>query len=92
MDKNLIKGISLLKNSNYRTKILEVLSKYNYLTPSELSTKTEIRLNHISNFLRDLKDNKLVHCLNDDDKRGRLYQITKLGKDVVEENGKNKSS
>ncbi len=85
----MIKGISLLKNSEYRRKILESLSDVNYLTPSEIAEKTEIRLNHISNFLKDLKDYKLVICLNDEDKRGRLYQITKLGKKVVEEYGKN---
>ncbi len=85
----MIKGISLLKNSEYRRKILESLSKANYLTPSEIAEKTEIRLNHISNFLKDLKDYNLVICLNDEEKRGRLYQITKLGKKVVEEYGKN---
>jgi len=40
----------------------------------------------VSNFLKDLKDNKLIVCLNDNDKRGRLYQITELGKKVVKEN------
>ena len=85
----MIKGISLLKNSEYRRKILESLSDVNYLTPSEIAEKTEIRLNHISNFLKDLKDFNLVICLNDEEKRGRLYQITKLGKKVVEEYGKN---
>jgi len=85
----MIKGISLLKNSEYRRKILRSLSDVNYLTPSEIAEKTEIRLNHISNFLKDLKDYKLVICLNDEEKRGRLYQITKLGKKVVEEYGKN---
>jgi len=85
----MIKGISLLKNSEYRKKILESLSNANYLTPSEISENTKIRLNHVSNFLKDLKDNKLIICLNEGEKRGRLYQITDLGKRVVKENGKN---
>jgi|TARA_B100000315_G_C14034779_1_gene344814 predicted transcriptional regulator len=89
MEKEMIKGISLLKNSDYRRRILESLSDVKYLTPSEIAEKTEIRLNHISNFLKDLKDYKLVICLNDEEKRGRLYQITKLGKKVVDEYGKN---
>ncbi len=62
------------------------LTDINYLTPSEISDKTKIRLNHVSNFLKDLKDNNLVICLNDSDKRGRLYQITDLGKKVAKEN------
>jgi len=86
MEKQLIKGISIIKNSEYRKKILISLSDVNYLTPSEIAEKTKIRLNHVSNFLKDLKDNNLVICLNDNDKRGRLYQITELGKKVAKEN------
>jgi|TARA_Y100000310_G_C20530378_1_gene738142 predicted transcriptional regulator len=89
MEKEMIKGISLLKNSEYRKKILISLSNANYLTPSEIAEKTEIRLNHVSNFLKDLKENKLVICLNDKEKRGRLYEITELGKKVVKENEQN---
>jgi len=85
MNKRMIKGISLLKNSEYRKKILKSLANVNYLTPSEISEKTKIRLNHVSNFLKDLRDNKLVICLNDEEKRGRLYKITELGKKVIED-------
>jgi len=81
----MIKGVSLLKNSEYRKKILESLADVSYLTPSEISEKTKIRLNHVSNFLKDLKDNKLIVCLNNEEKRGRLYQITELGKKVLGE-------
>lgn len=87
MERQIIKGISLIKNSDYRKRILTSLNDVNYLTPSEISQKTKIRLNHVSNFLKDLKDNKLILCLNDKDKRGRLYQITDLGKKVIKENG-----
>jgi predicted transcriptional regulator len=87
MEKQMIKGISIIKNSEYRKKILLSLVDVNYLTPSEISEKTKLRLNHVSNFLKDLKDNKLIICLNDDEKRGRLYQITELGKKVAKENG-----
>lgn len=79
----MIKGISIIKNSEYRKKIFLSLTDVNYLTPSEISEKTKLRLNHVSNFLKDLKDNKLIICLNDDEKRGRLYQITSLGKKVA---------
>ena len=87
MERQMIKGISIIKNSEYRKKILLSLADVNYLTPSEISEKTKLRLNHVSNFLKDLKDNKLIMCLNDDEKRGRLYQITELGKRVAKENG-----
>lgn len=81
----MIKGISLLKNSEYRKRILKSLADVNYLTPSEISKKTKIRLNHVSNFLKDLRENRLIFCLNDEEKRGRLYKITELGKKVIED-------
>jgi len=83
----MIKGISLIKNSDYRKRILLSLVDVNYLTPSEIAEKTKIRLNHVSNFLKDLKDYDLIICLNNEDKRGRLYQISELGKKVAKENG-----
>ena len=92
MERGVIKGISLLKNSDYRKKILGVLAEIKYMTPSEIAKATDIRLNHISNFLNDLKTHGLISCLNEDEKRGRLYQITGLGNKVVIESEKHQSS
>ena len=55
--------------------------------PSEIATITNIRLNHVSMFLKNLKENNLVECLNEDSKKGRLYQLTRLGKDVISKSG-----
>ena len=86
MNKNVIKGISLVKNSGYRRRILKSLLTVSYLTPSEISSETKIRLNHVSNSLKELKDGRLITCLNEWEKRGRLYKITALGKRVFKEN------
>ena len=51
--------------------------------PSEIAKEVKIRLNHVSMFLKDLKLNGLVECLNEETRKGRLYQLTKLGKDVI---------
>lgn len=83
MNQNVIRGVSTVKSSEYRRKILESLLDVQFITPSEIAKKTKIRLNHVSNFLKDLKDANLVKCLNPEQKRGRLYQITGLGKEVL---------
>lgn len=83
MEQKLLKGIAIIKTSEYRRKILGSLVSVQFLTPSEIAKKTNIRLNHVSNFLKDLKDQELIKCLNDNEKRGRLYQITSLGKEVL---------
>lgn len=83
MDKTMIKGLKLLKTSENRLKILRILNNGKILTPSEIAKETNIVVNHVSTFLKEFKDSKLVICLNEEDKRGRLYQITANGKKVL---------
>ena len=82
MDEKLINAISFIKSSKHRPKILELISD-EMLTPSEISRKTNIRLNHVSMYLSDLKTNDIVVCLNEDTKKGRLYTLSKLGKRAI---------
>lgn len=86
MDAELIKPISLLKSSKYRQRILKFIGE-KIVTPKEIAEGVDIRINHVSMFLRDLKKNNLVKCLNEADKRGRLYQATPIGKKVLKEYG-----
>ena len=83
MEKIIVKGLQLLKTSENRLKILKLLNNGKVLTPTEISRETGIVINHISSFLKEFKDNKMVICLNEEDKRGRLYQITDTGKKVL---------
>lgn len=82
MEKGMVNAISLLKSSEYRYKIIYSISD-DTLTPSEIAIKTKIRLNHVSMFLKELKENHLVKCLNEDKRKGRLYELTELGKDAI---------
>jgi len=82
MNKELIKAISLIKASSYRKRIVEVIND-KVMTPSEIAEKTGIRLNHVSNYLKDLKINNIVKCLNSDTKKGRLYKLTELEKNAI---------
>lgn len=82
MEKGMVNAISLLKSSNYRHRITESIGN-NTLTPSEIARKTKLRLNHVSMFLKELKENNLVKCLNEDSRKGRLYELTELGKDAI---------
>ena len=82
MEKQVIVALSLVKASQYRWKILKTIGD-GIKMPSEIAKEVKIRLNHVSMFLKDLKKNGLVECLNEGSKKGRLYQLTKLGKDVI---------
>jgi predicted transcriptional regulator len=82
MEKQMIQAISLIKSSEYRHKVLKAINS-DILTPSEIAKKVGLRLNHVSMVLTDLKKSDLVKCLNEDTKKGRLYQLTELGKNAI---------
>lgn len=84
MEKDIIEGLKLLKASEKREKILRLLGSGKILTPTEIAQQTDVIVNHVSIVLREFKDNNLIICLNEEDKKGRLYQITKKGKKVLE--------
>ena len=82
MEKGMVKAISLLKSSEYRSKIIKAIGN-DTLTPSEIAQKINIRLNHVSIFLKELKENSMVKCLNEESRKGRLYELTTLGKNAI---------
>ena len=86
MEKGMINAISLIKSSEYRHKVLKAIGN-EVITPSEIARKVDLRLNHVSTVLTDLKDKKLVKCLNEETKKGRLYQLTELGKNAIAKYG-----
>lgn len=71
--------ISLLLRSKNRIKVLKSLEKGDKI-PSKISKEIDDNSNHVSKYLRTLKDAELVECLNEDDKRYRFYSITDKGK------------
>ena len=89
MQKGMVTAISLLKSSVYRLKIIKAIGK-DTITPSEIAEKIGIRLNHVSMFLKELKENNLVKCLNEDTRKGGLYELTELGQNAINKltNGK----
>ncbi len=83
MQKELIDSISFIKNSKYRLEVLRALNEKKLLTPKEISKQVNLRLNHVSMTLSELKEYDLVECVNDDSKRGRLYKIKPLGEKTL---------
>jgi predicted transcriptional regulator len=53
-------------------------------TPKILSRICEMPLNHVSNSLKQLSDRKLVECLNEEVRKGRLYSLTERGHQISE--------
>lgn len=86
------KALSYVKRSKYRRKALEYLYEVDEpRTPTEISSKIEVSMNHVSRALREMKatDNErltadLVEVINPEDSYDRRYQITEKGKTLVE--------
>ena len=70
-------------SSSYRTKALKSLIDENK-TPTEISNDSGIKVNHISNVLRQLKDKNLCVCINEEDRKHRIYKLTDLGREITE--------
>ncbi|MDR0911960.1 MAG: MarR family transcriptional regulator [Methanobrevibacter sp.] len=74
--------ISYVKRSEHRTKVLKNLEK-EIKFPRDIFNQTRLQRSDVSRALKELKSKKLVHCLNENEKQGRLYEITGLGKKVL---------
>ena len=71
--------ISLLARSKKRIKVLKSIETENKI-PSKISKDINDNSNHVSKYLKTLKEAELVECLNEEDKRYRFYSITDKGK------------
>jgi DNA-binding IscR family transcriptional regulator len=49
------------------------------LIPTQIARNSEIRSNHISKVLSELKAHELVECINPEVRKGRLYRLTSDG-------------
>ena len=75
--------IGFIKVSPTRYKTLKTL-KTDFLMPSEIAKTTGLRTTQISNALSDMKEKNLVVCMNESAHKGRLYQNTELGLEILE--------
>ena len=64
--------------SSYRKNVFRLFD--NPIRPSEIAKKLNLRLTHVTRELRELKKRGIVECINENEKIGRLYQLTKKGK------------
>lgn len=78
----MLKEISYVKISTYRTKVMKSLED-EVKIPTQIARDADIRPNHISKVLAELKSHELVECINPEVRKGRLYRLTEHGEDVV---------
>jgi len=74
--------MSYVQISKYRTKVVKALDGETKI-PTQIAKDSEIRPNHISKVLSELKAHELVECINPEARKGRLYRLTDKGNELV---------
>ncbi len=75
--------IGKIKSSKWRFKVLNILVD-GVKTPGELSKETDISSSHISEVIKELHELKLIELKTPDLRKGKLYSLSNLGKEVLE--------
>ena len=70
-------------SSTYRQKIVLSL-KEGPKTPKQVSTDTKLHLSHVSSTLKDLVSSDVVECLTPDLRKGKIFGLTKDGREIAE--------
>ena len=83
MDDETLKKYAYVNISSYRVKAVKSLQK-GAKTPTELAKDSEIRVNHISKVLKELKDYEVAECINEEKRKNRIYRLTDVGHEIVE--------
>ena len=83
MDDETLKIFAYVYVSSYRVKTVKSLKKSDK-TPTQIAKDSNIRVNHISKVLRELKDCGLVICINEENRKNRIYQLTELGREIAD--------
>ena len=75
--------VGYVRSASNRHKVLKTL-KTHFLIPTDIARINEMRLTQVSKELKNLKDKKLVECMNESATKGRIYKITPLGLEILE--------
>lgn len=82
MDQETIAILSFVKSSRHRAEILLFIGVKTKI-PSEIAKHLNLSNTHTSKYLNSLKKKELIICLNEEAKRGRLYQLTEKGLEIL---------
>ena len=78
----MLSEISYVQISSYRAKVMKSLEG-EVKIPSQIAKDSDIRVNHISKVLSELKAHELIECINPEVRKGRLYRHTDKGEIIV---------
>jgi predicted transcriptional regulator len=69
--------------SRYRIKVIISLQAHPN-TPKQISSETNMAITHASRALKELSMVGLLHCINPENLKGRVYKLTKEGVEIAQ--------
>ena len=82
-EEEFLENVAFVLASEHRKNILLFMSDELY-TPKQIGDAINVRTNHISNLLRQLRQHDLVYNTTPRIRKGKLYSLTAEGKRVLE--------
>ena len=82
MEKELLELYSWVVRGKQRRAVLKALDGLK--TPTQVKEKTKLGLNNVSDILRSFAEKGVAVCVNEGEKVGRLYRLTKKGRYINE--------
>ena len=70
-------------SSSYRTKSIKAL-KNGEETPTKIANYADIKVNHSSKVLRELKEKNIAVCINEEERKNRIYKLTSIGQEIAD--------
>ena len=74
--------LEFIQRSSYRQRVLKALDE-DVLMPTEIAERSNIKTNHVSKVLSELKSKELIEIINPEARKGRLYRIQPNGKEIL---------
>ena len=75
--------LEFVQRSTYRQRVLKSLND-DVLMPTEIAERSNIKTNHVSKVLSELKSKELIEIINPEVRKGRLYRLTSAGDGIVD--------
>lgn len=78
---NIYDDVSFVIRAKNRKAVFEALTIPK--TPTQLSKELDLNIGFVSNILIELGKRELIECLSPNEKRHRLYKVTKKGENIA---------
>lgn len=82
MDDDTLKKFAYVNISSYRVRAVKALEDENK-TPTTIAKDARIRVNHISKVLKELKETGVAECINEENRKNRIYKLTSIGEEIA---------